>query len=132
MAGDSDEGENPRTWNFMNASASASGEKVPRRRPLRTGSDNSWLEQQHGWYPQSAPAGVGRDNNEFGSTDSDGETGELEQKLAAAEAQVHLLKKQLVELATRVQQTLQQPSTAAEAPLVSAASQALSMSLSLN
>lgn len=133
LDGDGEEGENPRMWNFMNASASASGDQVPQRqrRLLRTGSENSWLEQQ-GWYPQSAPAGVGMGNNEFGLTDSEADSTELEQKLAAAESQVHLLKKQLVELATRVHQTLQQPSTAAEAPLVSAASQALSMSLSLN
>lgn len=133
-------------WDFLNASASdirvkqtQPRDKLPsrRRRLLRTGSENSWLEQQN-WYPQSSsvPVGIGR-GNEFSLTASEAssETAELEQRLAAAEAQVHALKKQLVELATRVHQTLQQSSTAADAdkgPLVAFASQALSRALSSN
>lgn len=123
LAGDGDEGENGQMWDFFNASAS--GEQVQRQpRLLRTGSDN--------WSSQSAPAGSGRDK-EFSFTamsEESNETAELEQKLAAAEAQVQVLKKQLIELATRVHQTLQQPSTAADAdkgPLLAIASQALSM-----
>lgn len=145
---DGDGGDNPRMWDLLNASASDIRERVqqqqereylPRgpRRLLRSGSENSWLEQQN-WYPQSAsmPVGLGR-TNEFALTASEAssETEELELKLGAAEAQVLALKKQLIELATRVHQTLQQSSTAADAdkgPLIAFASQALSMALPSN
>jgi inward rectifier potassium channel len=143
---DGEEGEHSRMWDFLNSSASdlrghAAATQSPRRprRLLRTGSENSWLEQQN-WYPQSSsvPAGLGfgRGNGDHFSltaSEASSETAELEQKLAAAEAQVHALKQQLVELATRVHQTLEQPSIAADAdkgPLLAFASQALSMALS--
>lgn len=142
-----EEGEHSRMWDFLNSSASdlrrhggvTQPEQVPSRsrRLLGAGSDNSWQEQRN-WYPQSssAPVGTSRGNGDhFSLTESEAssETAELEQRLAAAEAQVLVLKKQLVELATRVHQTLEQPSTAADAdkgPLVAFASQTLSMALS--
>ncbi|KAG0566228.1 hypothetical protein KC19_7G047600 [Ceratodon purpureus] len=146
--GDGEEGgENSRMWDFLNSSASdlrgRGGVAEPvqsanrGRRLLRTGSDNSWLEQEN-LYPQSSsvPAGIGRGNREHFSltaSEASSETAELEQKLVAVEAQVHALKKQLVELATRVHQTLEQPSTAADAdkgPLLAFAAQTLAVALS--
>ena len=144
-----EQGENPRMWDYLNASASdlrghggpvAQPEQVrpsSPRRLLRTGSENSWLEQQN-WYPQSssAPAEIGKgggDHFSLTTSEASSEAAELEQKLAAAETQVLALRKQLVELATRVHQTLEQPSTAADAdkgPLVAFASQTLSLALS--
>lgn len=145
-----DERENhahqPRMWDFLNASASDlrghGAVEEPREdvhlhsqsesRLLRTGSENSWLEQQNWYNPRSAsaPTGVGRELD-LTASEASSDTVELEQKLAAAEAQVNALKKQLVELATRVHQTLQQSSSDADrGPLVAFASQVLSMSIS--
>jgi hypothetical protein len=69
------------------------------------------------------------------STVAEARNQEIEQRLLIAEARAQAWKQMVVELATRVHQTLQQPTNAADAnrgPLVACARQALSMAVSSN
>lgn len=106
---------------------------------LRTASESSVLleeQEEEDICPKSSQSmpEIGRDYA-FSLMTSECSDQAYEHKLAAAEARSQALKKQLVELASRVHQTLQQPLSAADAnrgPLIACASQALELALSPN
>jgi hypothetical protein len=106
---------------------------------LRTASESSVLleeQEEEDICPKSSQSmpEIGRDHA-FSLMTSECSDQAYEHKLAAAEARSQALKKQLVELASRVHQTLQQPLSAADAnrgPLIACASQALELALSPN